>query len=284
MATILIAGCGDLGCRLGQTLSDKGHTIFGLRRQISALPNCIQGISHDLSVPPEQNSAPLVLPANIDMVYYILSANSFNDLAYQQAYVLGVQNLLTALDDHQLKRLFFISSSSVFGQSQGEVVNEADDTLGASFSTQRLLEGEALIQASKHASTIIRFGGIYGPGRTRLIDLVNNGKAQCTEGIYSNRIHTEDCVGVMKHLGQQANPAPLYIAVDNQPTLTCKVYEWLATTLGVKKIEHIAPTANSRTLQSNKQLSNKRLRDSGYQFIYPSFKEGYSALLKELKP
>ncbi|MGC9386309.1 MAG: 2-dehydropantoate 2-reductase N-terminal domain-containing protein, partial [Hydrogenovibrio sp.] len=32
MARVLIAGCGDIGCRLGLNLSEKGHDVFGIRR------------------------------------------------------------------------------------------------------------------------------------------------------------------------------------------------------------------------------------------------------------
>lgn len=276
MANILIAGCGDLGCRLGSQLSESGHNIFGIRRNANQLPNCIQPIVCDLAVTNPN------LPNKLDYVFYILAADSFKDSAYYQAYVLGVKHLLLSLQGKNIKRLFFISSSSVFGQDKGQVVTETCPTSDHSFSSHRLLEGESLINNSPFPSTIIRFAGIYGPGRSHLIDLVLEGKAHCMEGVYSNRIHTDDCVNVMQHLMLLNNPAELYIAVDNEPTLTCEVYEWLAEQLSIAKIDHISPSETSRIMRSNKKLSNQRLLDSGYQFKYPSFREGYLSLLAEM--
>lgn len=274
MARILIAGCGDLGCELGSQLSEKGHEVFGIRRDVSQVPGCIQPIATDLF------SQTPTLPENLDYVFYIVSANGYKDGAYYQAYVLGVKHILKALAGQNIKRIFFISSSSVFGQSDGEWVTEDSPVDGKNFASKRLLEGEEAISSSEFASTIIRFGGIYGPGRTHLIDLVMEGKAHCMEGVYSNRIHSADCIGMMIHLMEMNKPEQLYIGVDNEPTPTCDVYEWLAEQLSVSNIEHLEPTENSRMQRSNKRLSNEKIRSAGYEFKYPSFRDGYSRLIE----
>lgn len=274
MARVLIAGCGDLGSRLGELLSEQGHEVFGIRRNTGELPEAIEPISADLfSFSPE-------VPDKIDYVFYIVSAQSHNDLAYYQAYVLGLKHVIQALKGQKIKRLFFISSTSVFGQSEGEKVTEESPTNGKHFTTQRLLEGEDLVFNAPFPGTVIRFGGIYGPGRTHLIDLVQQGKAHCMEGVYSNRIHSEDCVGIMAHLMTYDKTDNLYIGVDNEPTLTCEVYEWLADQLSVSEIEHIEPTESSRAMRSNKRLSNEKIRATGYEFKYPSYIEGYSEMLE----
>jgi len=279
MAKIVIAGCGDLGCRLGVSLSQKGHEIHGIRRNIDKLPDIICPIKSDLA---EQSPE---VPDNIDYIYYILSASSFTDDSYLQAYVLGVKNLLKAIEGQNIKRIFFISSTSVFGQSAGEWVDESNEVNNSSFSSKRLLEGEELINQSPFPSTVIRFGGIYGKGRTHLIDLVLNGKAHCMEDSYSNRINSDDCIGVLEHLfniDKNNQLDSLYIAVDDEPTLTCNVYEWLAEQLSVNNIEHIEPSEHSHSKRSNKRLSNKRLRATGYKFKHPSYKEGYLVLLEDM--
>ncbi|HHS99701.1 MAG TPA: NAD-dependent epimerase/dehydratase family protein, partial [Thiomicrospira sp.] len=166
MANILIAGCGGIGCELGVKLVSQGHTVFGLRRNIDAIPDKIFPIQVDLSHPiPE-------LPDHIDYVVYAASAGKHKDIAYFQAYVSGVKHTLEALENQTIKRFFFISSTSVFGQNEGEIVTEESPTADTTFSTRRLLEGEELVNNSTIPSTIIRFGGIYGPGRNHLIDLV----------------------------------------------------------------------------------------------------------------
>jgi len=278
MANILIVGCGDLGCRLGTQLFEAGHTVFGLRRDVSSIPPSITPIQADLAL-----TLPTI-PQAIDYVYYIVSAGKFKDAAYYQAYVLGVKHLLQALKSHNVKRIFYISSSSVFGQNEGELVNELSPTSDASFSARRLLEGEQLINECKFDSTVVRFGGIYGPGRNHLIDLVRNGKAHCMEDVWSNRIHSEDCVGILFHLlnlseKTDGNIDDLYIGVDSQPTLSCEIYNWLAEQLCVPDVEHLEPKESSRVMRSNKKLSNQKIKDSGYEFIYPDYQSGYLELL-----
>ena len=281
MANILIAGCGGIGCELGTQLIAQGHTVYGLRRETSELPEGILPIEADLAHPLKS------LPDNLDYVVYSASAGKFKDAAYYQAYVAGVKHVLEAVKNQAIKRFFFVSSTSVFGQFEGEVVTEESPTSDNTFSTKRLLEGEALVNECKFESTIIRFGGIYGPGRHHLINLVRQGKAHCIEGVYSNRIHSSDCVGILAHLidmSEQGDKTiePLYIGVDNEPTYSCEVYEWLAEQLSVSDVEHSDPTENSRLMSSNKQLLNTKIRSTGYEFQYPSYQDGYGELILDL--
>ncbi|WP_040727864.1 NAD-dependent epimerase/dehydratase family protein [Thiomicrorhabdus sp. Kp2] len=281
MANILIVGCGDIGCQLGLILNQQDHNVFGLRRNIEALPESITPIQADFS-----SSLP-ELPKEIDYVFYIASAGKYKDSAYYQAYVHGLKNTINALKNHNIKRLFFISSSSVFGQSDGEKVNENSPTSDLNFSTKRLLEGEELALNSKIPATVIRFGGIYGPGRTHLIDLVLAGKAHCMDDVWSNRIHSADCAAMLAFLLNKDIEKPntlesIYIGVDNEPTLSCEVYDWLAEQLCVPDVEHIEPKESSRQMRSNKRLSNARIVNLGYEFIYPNYQTGYLALLDTL--
>lgn len=282
MARVLIAGCGDIGCRLGVELVAQGHEVYGVRRDVHKIPQEIHPIKADLATPTEN------LPENIDYIFYTASAGKYKDTAYYLAYVSGVKHLLKDLQGQAVKRFFFVSSTSVFGQSNGEEVNENSATSDSNFSTKRLLEGEELVANCRYPSTIMRFGGIYGPGRTHLIDLVREGKAHCMDGVWSNRIHTNDCVGSLKHLMElnEKDPslvADLYIGVDSKPTLLCDVYDWLAEELCVPDVEQIEPKESSRQMRSNKRMSNKRLLDSGYQFNYPDYQSGYREILDALE-
>lgn len=282
MAKVLIAGCGDIGCRLGLALAEAGHEVYGVRRDIDKIPSPIHPIKADLATPTDN------LPKGIDYVFYTASAGKYKDSAYYLAYVSGVKHLLKDLKGENIKRFFFISSTSVFGQSDGELVDESSPTSDANFSTKRLLEGEELVANCDYPSTIMRFGGIYGPGRTHLIDLVRDGKAHCMDGVWSNRIHSTDCVGSLKHLldlneKNASQVAELYIGVDSNPTMLCDVYAWLAEELCVPDVEQIEPKESSRQMRSNKKMTNKKLLQSGYEFTYPDYQAGYREILDELE-
>jgi hypothetical protein len=80
------------------------------------------------------------------------------------------------------------------------------------------------------------------------------------------------------------NPADLYLGVDDHPAPQCEVLRWLAQRLGVPGPQVVTvATLTEASLRGNKRCSNKRLRESGYRFLYPSYKEGYGAMLNNIR-
>ena len=281
MARIVIAGCGDVGSAAGSLLAQAGHEVIGLRRQLGHSVDGVQMVAADLC----DEQALRALPGKVDQLIYVAAADEFTDQAYQRAYVLGLQTLLRALSDSPLQRLLFVSSTSVYAQNDGAWIDEHSPAQAKSFSGQRLLQAEMIAGSSGVASCVVRFGGIYGPGRTRLIEQVRAG-AVCYEDPpqWTNRIHRDDSAGVLRHLTQVEDSQPLYIGVDSEPATQCEVMQWLAQRMQVP-----APVCASRSSMNNtttrrrrggnKRCNSQRLVASGYQFLYPSFKQGYSALL-----
>ena len=274
----LIVGCGDIGIHLAGQVKDKVQ-VYGLRRDTSDLPDFIQGISADVTEP--ETLKPLSEIA-FDAVVITLTPGEASDERYQQIYVQGTENVLAALNTSALKRLLFVSSTSVYGQHQDEWVDEDSLTEPARYSGQRLLQAEAVCQAFAEEKgisfTVLRFAGIYGPGRLRLIRDVEAGKGSAAS--YSNRIHRDDCAGMIAHL--LALPAdrlqPCYIGVDNEPVRLNEVKDWLAQAMG-KPQPLVINTASRR---GAKRCSNRRILESGYQLIYSNYRAGYAAVLDEL--
>ena len=280
MARVLIAGCGDVGTALGLRLHDDGHEVWGLRRRPDRLPPAIRGIAADLAAPSGLDA----LPAGIELVCYTAAAGGAGDDAYRAAYVDGVRNLLAALRDggHPARRFCFVSSTSVYGQDRGEWVDEDSPTEPNRYTGRRLLEGEALVRAAPMQGVVVRLAGIYGPGRERLIRQVLDGKpCQAEPPSYTNRIHRDDCAGVLGHVLTIDDPAPVYIGVDNSPAPQCEVYAWLAERLGVPPPVH-ERAADGEAARMNKRCRNERLRASGYRFRYPTYREGYADVLKDM--
>jgi nucleoside-diphosphate-sugar epimerase len=278
MANILMIGCGDIGTPLGFSLSAEGHHVWGLRRS-KTLPEPIQTITADVC-------QPITLTALSDIAFdYVvvtLTPGGFTDQAYQSAYVQGLTNVLAAIDDLQrVKRLFFISSTSVYDQSDGQWVNEGSATEPKSFSGKRLLEAERLLAESGVKYTVVRFAGIYGPGRNRLIEQVRSLQG-CVEqpSLYTNRIHRDDCVGFLAHLISMDQQGLVlqncYLGVDSEPVPMFTVKAWLAEQLGINPALLTAHTNNRR---SSKRCSNKRMLATGYQLKYSGFQQGYATLL-----
>lgn len=289
MARILIAGCGDIGSTLGLALNAVGHEVWGLKRHPSDLPPTIQPLAADLTAPATLTA----LPPRLDYVVYSAAAAGFSEAQYQAAYVTGVRNVLDALRraGQQPQRLLFTSSTSVYAQCEGEWVDEGSPAETESFAGRCIRSGEQLLADCPWPAVAVRFGGIYGPGRTRLIKSVREGSAICPAGppLYTNRIHRDDCARVLEHLIGLPAPEPLYIAVDDDPAPLDGVLRWLAAQLGVPE----PPVANqpllkpgaeaggnaALRLRASKRCRNARLRASGFTFRYPSYRDGYATLL-----
>ncbi len=289
MARILIAGCGDVGATLGQSLSATGHEVWGLKRRPADLPAGVRPLAADLTDPATLNA----LPPALDSVVYSAAAAGFGEAAYQAAYVVGVRNLLDALrrTGQQPRRLLFASSTSVYAQHQGEWVDEDSPAEADSFSGRCIRAGERLIWDSGWPAVVVRFGGIYGPGRTRLIDSIRDGTAARPVGppLYTNRIHRDDCARVLEHLLFLPELASLYLAVDDDPAPLGEVLIWLATQLGLPEpplatnppLKPSAGTGDPPRMRASKRCHNTRLRASGFEFRHPGYRDGYAALLRD---
>ena len=270
---------------LGVSLLRDAHSVWGLRRRTDRLPAGLAPVAADLTDP----SSLTAVPTDLDYVFFLSSAARRDDASYKLAYVDGLRNLLARLDGSPPKRLFVASSTRVYPQSGGVRVDELSATAAWHFTSRRLLESERLAAASSIATTIVRFGGIYGPGRTGLVRRVLAREATLWDGSphFTNRIHRDDCAAVLAHLMGLDSPESLYLAVDDTPVKHNELVSWIADRLGVDLPATLlapGPTpSRSRTEgkrpQTNKRCSNARLRASGYRCLYPSFREGYEELI-----
>lgn len=281
MARVLIIGCGDVGIALGRRLAAEGHLVYGLRRRANAVPPPMIALAGDVRDPRTLSDLPLV-----DYAFYLAAADGYTDAAYRAVYVRGVANVLQSLKDNTKLRWFvFASSTAVYGQQDGAWVDETSATAPGGFSGRRLLEGERSVLGSPFPATVVRFAGIYGPGRRYLIERVRNGESCVGEPVlYTNRIHRDDCVGMLQHLMRLERPAPCYVGVDSEPAAECVVMDWLAGQLKVAPPRRIAAANIAGFLQrANKRCRNARVRASGYRFRYPTFREGYLAVIAGLE-
>lgn len=281
--SVLIIGCGDIGTALGRELIDEGHSVIGVRRNVKALEGSgIQPLALDLDHLDEGDAKAL---PQTDYVIYTVSADRFDESAYQSAYPQGLKHVLSVLERQETppKRIFFISSTSVYGQQEGETVNEQSPTDASGFSGVLMCQAEQALINHRLPGSVVRFSGIYGPGRDRLIRQVAEGRvAAATPVMYSNRIHRDDCAGILKHLmycdQQGLALEDIYLGSDCEPAALHDVMIWIAKQLKVEATETIQSPLRRR---ASKRCDNSRVVNSGYTFRYPSFREGYQQVLTE---
>jgi nucleoside-diphosphate-sugar epimerase len=273
---VLIVGCGDLGLELAHQLQSHGLTPIGLRRSLMAdsLFECIQA---DVTEPSSLLSLSRLDP---DFLVYCVAASAQTDESYRQHYVEGLRNVLNALDDaSNLKHVFFVSSTRMYGQTTDALLNENAVPQEMDFGGQRLLEAEDILkQAGKSWShTALRLTGIYGPGRNRMIHLAANPSHWPLQNTFSNRIHRDDAAAFIVHLIQMIlNAQPIedcYVLTDSNPVSQYEVLHWIAAQMGIEF------TGATPEVVGGKRMSNQRMLSTGFCLKHPDYKIGYSAML-----
>ncbi|MFW5926479.1 MAG: SDR family oxidoreductase [Wenzhouxiangella sp.] len=272
MRSLLIAGCGDLGIRLARRLDPDQWRICGLRRRPERLPEGIEAFGADLSSPRSLAG----LEKEWDAVVYQATPGARDEDAYRRTYLEGPETLFAHVST---RRHVFVSSTAVYGQDDSGWVDETSPTEPTAFNGRILVEAEHRMRSVAPESVAVRFSGIYGPGREYLIRSLRQGSARCRREPpqWTNRIHANDCVGVLAHVLELQRPAPLYCATDHCPAPRCEVLEWLAERIGAPPPRELEPESGGG---QGKRVANGRLLASGYAFQYPDYRTGYGTLVE----
>ncbi len=271
---VLLIGFGDIGARVAAALP-AGSEPVGVRRRRQA----VAGVDcRALDASDRSALAALLVEQPYDYIVATLTPTAMSEAGYRASYLAVAENLAALLPaQRQLRRLFWVSSSSVYGAPSDDWVDESRAAEPARPTARVLLAAEQALAGLP--VTVLRFSGIYGPGRCRLIELVRSGgPLPGPAEQWSNRIHSDDGAGFIAHLiaadWRGEPPAPLYIVSDDEPARLAEVGDWLAAELGCRP-----PSAAATAGRGGKRLANRALRASGYRLRYPSYREGYAALL-----
>ena len=278
---VLIAGCGDLGLRVARLLAleSASNQSWGLRRNpilesTSDLPG-FSWMAADLAQPDTLRD----LPKDITHVLYTAAPSARTAADYRAVYRDGLEHLLQAVTSPALQRVLFVSSTAVYGDHGAQWIDEDTPTAPKSFNGRVLLETEQWLhsQSAQFETLSLRLSGIYGPGRSYLLDRLRAGQATApaAESHWVNRIHIEDAAAAVLHLLNLPNPQAIYLVTDSTPLPMRVLYDALAKLVGgAVPLEGAAPAS-----VGSKRLSNARLRDSGFNFKWPDSRDGHAALI-----
>jgi len=280
MAKILIVGSGDVGGGLARDLAADDHDVWGMRRSDKPVGGGVQTIAVDVS---DMETLIGKIPEQLDYLVYCVASPDFTEEGYDKFYVTGMTHIIALLKQmHEApKRVFFVSSTSVYPHHDGSWVDEDVLAEPTAFTGKKMLEAEQLLHHSGFANTVVRFSGIYGPGRTRLINQAQGGGHCDPEpDAWTNRIHRDDCIGALKFLinkdvaGTQLDD--LYLGTDPTPAPLFEILEWLKDRMTDVEPDHDVPNVSRR---GSKRCSSKRLIALGYKFKYESYQQGYEEVL-----
>lgn len=289
---ILISGCGDLGLETGRRLARLGHQVWGLRRHPEPVRAAwqatgIQPLAADLTRPATLAG----LPNAFEAVIHTVSASGGGPAAYQSAYLDTTTNLLEWLDRDPLRCLVYTSSTSVYSQQDGGWIDESSPAQPVTETGRVLVAAEELLLAAHRESgcpvTILRLAGLYGPGRSRLLDQFLAGEAELGPSAehWLNLIHREDAAAALVAMVHSPRPGAVFNVADDEPSTRRQIFIWLAQQTGrdlptgLAASPALTTTGRSRGT-SHKRVSNRALREAlGWRPLFPSFREGYAPLL-----
>ena len=283
MTKVLIIGCGDLGSEVARQLVALDIQTIAVRRSANQLHGVtfIQAdVTHASSLAPLEAVQPEIL-------IYCVAAGGQTDEQYKAQYVDGLRNVLaTQTKNSNLKHVFFVSSTRVYGQEVDKLIDETDAAIAIDFGGYRLLEAENLLLPLACSNTVLRLSGIYGPGRLRMINLAKSSSTWPQQNSWTNRIHRDDAAAFIVFLVRRAleDAAVLptvmtrtcYIVTDSKPTPQYEVLNWIAGKLNISRPSNVNPP-----IEGGKRLSNQTMLATGFTLQYPDYQTGYQTLLPE---
>lgn len=269
----LIVGCGYVGNAVGALALSTGaaQTVIGVRRQTVAP----RAGWHMLAADVTESGWEAALPKSpIACVVYCAAPGRRDAHAYRRTYVDGLGAVVSALEQHQPKppRLVFTSSTGVYSEDAGGWVDEQTPLQASSERIQTLLDAEQLVRASGWpGSCVLRFGGIWGPGRERVQRMATQRPLPLRAAPhYSNHIHQSDCAGSIVHVATLPRPADCYVACDHEPEDFNALLVRLARAQGNPDAAQSVVPSGAAT---GKRCNSQKLRASGYTFAFPRYGE-----------
>lgn len=262
----------------------RGKSVTGVKRTPDSAPtNNIELVAADVTQ--RENLESLFEKSfsndSCDVVVTLTPSN-YGEQGYRDSYLACAEALVEIMPNYSpSSRIIFVSSTSVYPENSGNWVTENSDCNASSVTGKVLVEAENALANSDIRHCNLRFSGIYGPGRTRLIEMTKSGRiAPNSPRHWTNRIHADDCAGVLDFLltlPDEKMPDCL-IGTDCNPVPKHDVQKFIANELEVDVPSAIENPGDNQ-METGKRCSNKLLLELGYKFLYPGYREGFRALL-----
>ena len=267
MKKLLVIGAGYLGDEILRQFRAAGWKVTG-----ASLNGGESLITCDVSDPVSVAELP-----DADAVIHCAASGRGGEEAYRKVYLNGCENLIRRFPHSMIA---FTSSSSVYAQQDGGLVTEASEAIPDRETGRLLLAAEKCVTDA--GGVVARLAGIYGPSRSVLFSKFINDEAVIEEDgrRHINQIHRDDAASALLHIFSLPEfPAGQVFNVCDSESLTqLEVYQGLAAKFG-KDLPPSGPRdLNRKRGWTDKQVSNSKLRATGWQPKYPSFLDAVGSL------
>ena len=285
----LVVGCGYLGQPVAASWLADGDQVFVTTRcetRAAELANAgFRPIVCDVTQP--ESLSQLSAVSAYQTVLFAVGFDRQSDSSIEDVYVDGLRHVLAALPKTHC--FIYISSTGVYGQSQGEWVDEQSPCEPTRAGGKACLAAERLLQSSSwtEQAVVLRLAGIYGPGRIPNRSRLIAGQPMIAPtDSYLNLIHVEDAVRAIRSCAQSARPPVTYVVSDNHPVRRRAYYTELARLSGIRpsSITFIDAADDAR---DQRRTGNKRVRSTAIldalqiAWQYPDYRHGLAAVVAD---
>jgi len=290
--SVIIFGCGYVGKALAEYLIGQGVRVGALTRNADKAADLRSfGLAEVIEAELDSHDWHSQVSGQYDAVVNCVSSAGGGLAGYRKSYVDGQRSILEWAKSQSIHSYVYTSSTSVYPQDDGVIVDETADTSEAPPTGQVILESEAMLAQAGFLPNwyVLRLAGIYGAGRHYLLDQLREGAGEIPgHGDYAlNMIHLEDIVSAICAVLAGDAPSGIYNIADDAPTTKAEVLTYLSGALNLP-----APVFNPEKVSDrlkrrggrmpHRFVSNAKAREVlGWAPMHPSFREGYGEFLKD---
>ena len=203
-----------------------------------------------------------------------------------------IKNFKDSLKTVKAKWITYLSATSVYGDHNGEWVNEKSETKPSTLNGKNRLKAEndwrVFSKENNLPLQIFRLSGIYSK-QNNILKRLKTGQAKIIkkEKHFFSRIHVEDIANILFISLKKFKTNEIFNISDDQPTSQEEVAIYGALLLKMNKpnplkIEDLEEGMLKDFYKESKKVDNKKIKNFfNYQFIYPSYKEGLDNIVND---
>lgn len=272
----LIVGCGYLGTRVASLWQAAGHRVFATTRR-SGRADEFRAKGWTPVVCDINETATLSGLPRVDVLAFAVARDRTTPHTMREIYVDGLRSLLEHAPPPG--RWIHVSSSSVYEQTDGGWIDESSATEPREPAGRVILEAEEILRGARPDAIVLRFSGIYGPGRWLRSQSIRAGEPIIGDAEkWLNLIHVADGAAAVVAAAERGVAGRTYNICDDEPVRRREFYTLMAKQLGAPEPNFVSPPADAPTPpheRGNRRISNRRLREElGVALQYPSFRNG----------
>ncbi len=288
---LVIFGCGYVGSAVAQAAQAAGARVEALTRNPEkAAALRAAGVAKVVVADLASTDWHAEVAGGPDFVVNTVSSGGRDQ--YWQSYVVGMQSILSwaGAGSQPVGTMVYTSSTSVYPQGEGAVVDEIADAPGATPNGTTIRQSEVLLEHAPVSAIvrhfILRLAGIYGPRRHHLLDQMRDGAASLNgSGTHRlNLVHRDDIVSAILACFQAPASvgSEIFNVADIAPALRAEVVAWLAQQLGrpVPAFDGTVTARRGGSPMPDRIISSAKIvRVLGWQPRYPDYQAGFGAIL-----